>query len=130
MKKLTVLGLVLGAAAAVLAPLLRRYVVEGRSMLQAYAPGDRLLVEGLSYRFRAPRIGEVVVVRQPQGGGRLDLKRIAAGRGARVQVMGEELVLGRDEWFLLGDNLSESTDSRQLGPVRREDIVGRVWFRY
>ena len=42
-------------------------------MLQAYAPGDRLVVEGVSYRLRPPRIGEVVVVRQPGANGRLDL---------------------------------------------------------
>jgi signal peptidase I len=47
-----------------------------------------------------------------------------------VVVRGEERVLGQDEWFVLGDNVSESTDSRDLGPVPRQDIVGRVWFRY
>jgi len=31
---------------------------------------------------------------------------------------------------VLGDNLSESQDSRTLGPVRTKDIVGRVWLRY
>jgi hypothetical protein len=31
---------------------------------------------------------------------------------------------------VLGDNLDESTDSRDLGPVKRQDIAGRVWFRY
>jgi signal peptidase I len=110
--------------------LVRRYVVEGRSMLRAYAPGDRLVVEGLTYGLRPPRAGEVVVVRQPGADGRLDLKRLTAGPGARVVVRGEERVLGQDEWFVLGDNVSESTDSRDLGPVPRQDIVGRVWFRY
>jgi signal peptidase I len=110
--------------------LLRRYAVEGRSMLRAYAPGDRLLVEGLSYRLRKPRIGEAVVVRQPGGSARLDLKRIAAGPGAEVMVNGQPDFLGNDEWYVLGDNLGESTDSRELGPVRTKDIVGRVWRRY
>jgi signal peptidase I len=110
--------------------LVRRYAVEGRSMLRAYAPGDRLLVEGLSYRLRKPRIGEAVVVRQPGTNGRLDLKRIAAGPGAEVIVNGQPDFLGTDEWYVLGDNLGESTDSRELGPVRTKDIVGRVWRRY
>lgn len=131
MKQVGLLGsLVAIFAAAATLRLLRRYVVEGRSMLRAYAPGDHLLVEGLSYRLRAPRVGEVVVVRQQGAGGRLDLKRVAAGPGARVVVRGEPMVLDADEWFLLGDNLDESTDSRQLGPVKRDEIFGRVWFRY
>lgn len=127
MQRFAFLGLLLGVAVAVLSPLVRRYVVQGRSMLQAYAPGDRLVVEGLTYRLRPPRIGEAVVVRRE---GRLDLKRIAAGPGAEVTVRGQPDILGADEWFVLGDNLSESTDSRELGPVKRDEIVGRVWFRY
>jgi signal peptidase I len=111
-------------------PFLKRYVVRGRSMLRAYAPGDRLLVERLSYRLREPRVGDAVVVRQPGSDGRLDLKRIAAAPGSTVTVRGEPVVLGYHEWYLLGDNLDESTDSRTLGPVKRGDIVGRVWKRY
>jgi Signal peptidase, peptidase S26 len=115
---------------------LRRFVVEGRSMLRAYAPGDRLLVEAVSYQFRRPRVGEAVVVRwpnalsRPPGSPALDLKRIAAGPGAEVTVTGQADFLGVDEWYLLGDNMDESTDSRTLGPVRTHDIVGRVWRKY
>jgi signal peptidase I len=132
MKKLlgAAFGLGLLLAGLLSGRVVRRYAVEGRSMLRAYAPGDRLVVEGLSYRFRAPRIGEVVVVRQPGAEGRLDLKRIAAGPGAEVTVRGQTDFLGKDEWYVLGDNLGESTDSRELGPVRTRDIAGRVWFRY
>ncbi|HLF78414.1 MAG TPA: S26 family signal peptidase [Dehalococcoidia bacterium] len=108
---------------------IRRVVVEGRSMLRAYAPGDRLLVESVTYRLRLPRIGEVVAVKNAASG-RLDLKRIAAGPGASVMVAGADCVLGPDEWYVLGDNLDESQDSRTLGPVKTKDIVGRVWFRY
>ncbi len=110
--------------------LLRRYVVEGESMLRAFEPGDRLVAESLTYRLRRPRVGEVVVVRQPGSSGREDLKRIAAGPGATVLVRAEQRMLGPDEWFVVGDNLDASTDSRTLGPVRRKDILGRLWFRY
>jgi signal peptidase I len=121
----------LGIGAGLLSgKLIRRYVVEGRSMLRAFAPGERLLVEGLSYRLRRPRVGEAVVVHQRGGNGRLDLKRIAAGPGAEVTVAGQPDFLGQDEWYVLGDNMDESTDSRELGPVKTSDIVGRVWRKY
>jgi len=124
---LAVLGGLAAAAAFLRVAGVRRYVVEGRSMLQAFAPGDRVLAEGLTYRLRSPRVGDVVVVERD---GRLDLKRVAAAPGASVTVRGEPDFLAHDEWFVLGDNLSESTDSRELGPVKRRDIVGRAWFRY
>jgi signal peptidase I len=138
MKRLfgALLGLGLLLAGVVSGRVIRRYVVEGRSMLRAYAPGSRLVVEGVSYRFRAPRIGDVVVVRwenapvRPGGAPGVDLKRIAAGPGAEVTVRGEADFLGNDEWYVLGDNLDESTDSRELGPVKTRQITGRVWFRY
>jgi signal peptidase I len=110
--------------------LIRRYVVDGRSMLGAFAPGERLVVEGATYRLLPPRLGDAVVVRQPGGGKRLVLKRVGALPGMTVTVAGEPYVLDEDEWYIVGDNAEESTDSRQLGPVRRQDIVGRVWFRY
>ncbi len=132
MKYLTTLAAALACllAAAVSLGLVRRYVVSGRSMLRAYAPGDRLLAETLSYRMRTPRIGEVIIVKQANANGRLDLKRLVAGPGATVQVDFEDRSLADGEWYVLGDNLSESQDSRTLGPIKTHDIVGRVWRRY
>jgi len=108
----------------------RRYEVAGESMLPSYAPGDRLIAESVSYRLREPRVGEVVIVSQPGSNGRSDLKRIVAAPGEPVQVLGEDRHLTDDEWFVVGDNLGRSTDSRTLGPVRRRDILARVWIQY
>lgn len=41
-----------------------------------------------------------------------------------------ELTLGEDEYFLLGDNRSDSHDSRHFGPVDGDDLLGKVWFRF
>jgi signal peptidase I len=123
------LGLGLAGGAAFLVAT-KRFAVEGRSMLPAYADGDRVLVSRVAYLRSEPRVGDVVVVRQPGSGGRSDIKRIAAGPGSEAVVRGETLMLGPDEWFVLGDNADESTDSRQLGPVRRRDIIGKVVVKY
>lgn len=40
-----------------------------------------------------------------------------------------DVVLGSDEYFLLGDNRTESLDSRVFGPVKRDFVVGRTWIR-
>jgi signal peptidase I len=44
--------------------------------------------------------------------------------------MTNEIVLGPDEYFVLGDNSSASLDSRHFGPIRRDSIIGRVNWIY
>ena len=41
-----------------------------------------------------------------------------------------EVVLGEDEFFVLGDNRNNSEDSRSadIGNVKKEDILGKAWF--
>ena len=56
-------------------------------------------------------------MRDPRQPDRLLLKRIEGPAGA-------------DGWLVAGDNPQASTDSRAFGPVGRELIVGKVWFRY
>lgn len=87
--------------------------VAGHSMEPALREGDRLFV--LPPR-RQPRIGEVVVVRDPRDTTRLLLKRVAAVRDGQVTVM--------------GDRRDHSTDSRYFGDVPLTDVVGRAAFRY
>jgi signal peptidase I len=129
LRSLVSLPAIVVLAAVLLLPV-RRLSVQGRSMLPALKPGDRVAVGRLAYRVRSPRNGEVAVLHQPDGFPRLDIKRVHAGPGETVLMRGREVVLGPDEWFVQGDNRDESTDSRHLGPVRRKDFVGPVWFIY
>lgn len=92
-------------------------VVAGPSMRPALAAGDHVFVDVWTYRFRAPRPGEIVVGREPRGGARV-VKRVAP---RPVEVNG---------FWLLGDNAPASEDSRVWGAVAEASISGRVVWRY
>jgi len=81
-------------------------------MLPALAPGERLLV----LRGARPRTGALVVVRDPDEPSRLLVKRVAGVTERGV--------------VIAGDNAGASRDSRVLGPVARELVLGRPWYRY
>jgi len=119
-------GMLIGAALAPVLPAagarlpLVRFRVVDSSMLPAYQPGDRVLVWRLAYARRAPRAGDVVVLRDPEGAVPFLLKRVAApadgSRGSGV--------------YVLGDNPSASRDSRAFGVVARGGVIGRVVLKY
>lgn len=132
------------------------YVVRGQSMTPTFSEGDRLLVSpivGRSYSFVR---GDVVVVRDRSDGNRRHLKRLIGfpresirqsdgvlllndlpldedylgGLPAAIGLDDHTWNLENGEFFLLGDNRAHSNDSRQLGPVKLDDIVGAVRFRF
>lgn len=80
-------------------------------MLPTLRGGEYVVAEKISYQFRNPRVGEVVVARSPIDGRKL-AKRIVAKIG--------------EQYKIEGDNKSESVDSRHFGSINRGDIVGRV----
>jgi len=122
-----------------------RVAVAGRSMVPALSPGDRLL----AVRPRKLRRGDVVAVRIP-GRGAAAVKRILGLPGERVEITEGRLqavvrgpqagtpgpgapgswTLGPDEYLVVGDNREDSTDVRAFGPLRRQDVLGVVLFRY
>ena len=127
--------------------------VASSSMVPTLRDRDQVLVDKVTYRFRSPRVGEVVVLRPP-GDGPLTVKRVVALAGSDVALEDGVLVVdgvaqrepGLDlagvdgvyfgpvavpesTIFVLGDNRGESVDSRSYGPVPLRDIVGRVVVR-
>jgi nickel-type superoxide dismutase maturation protease len=78
-------------------------------MIPTLAPGEWVVVR----RTSSPRQGSVVVVRRPE--------RYVVKRATRRTEHG---------WWVEGDNAAASDDSRTFGPVRDEDVVGEVRWRY
>ncbi len=93
-----------------------RFVIADDSMLPSFAPRDRVIVSRLTYLRRRPRVGDVVVLRDPQDAQRRLLKRIISVAAGRYEVR--------------GDNSLASRDSRTFGPVQRRSIIGKVWLKY
>ncbi len=87
-------------------------------MVPALRPGDRLRVDLRVYRRRAPRVGEIVVLADPERRVRWLLKRVAA-----VDADGRVLEVR-------GDAADRSRDSRSFGPVPTGEVRGRVYRIY
>ena len=136
-----------------------RTVVQGRevrgpSMQPTYHSGQRLFVT--RYFFGRPERGDVVVFHPPAAGRDDYIKRVIGVPGdhvvvkdGRVVVNGQQVeerylsvaqtscfgrycdvTLGPDEYFVMGDNRANSSDSRMWGVVKRGQIVGKTWLLY
>jgi signal peptidase I len=135
--------------------LFQPFLVKGQSMEPNFHNYDYLIIDRISYRFKEPQRGEVIVFRPPFNDHVYYIKRIIGLPGERLIIEGEkikifnkenpkgfilnedylrgshtseriEFTLGPDEYFVLGDNREVSYDSRKWGPIKRDRIVGRV----
>lgn len=102
--------------------------VHGKSMLPSLAEGDIVLVFKAAYGLRNPLGGYLILWRMPKN--RDIVVAFKPGTEStiikRVWIQ-EPLVLGQQTGvFLLGDNNSESVDSREFGPVPMSNILGSV----
>lgn len=138
--------------------LFQPFLVKGQSMEPNFENGDYLIVDEITYRFREPQRGEVIVFKFPKNPSQRFIKRIIGLPGETVeikdgkikiinekrsQILDESNYLSQnlstpgnlrislkmDEYFVLGDNRFFSLDSREFGPLKRKDIIGRVFIR-
>ncbi len=138
----------------------QRTAVDGSSMEPMLSDGDNLLVDKITYRFREPQRYDIIVFPPQYEVNTYYIKRIIGLPGETVRIdlegniyindeilpenYGREIispdkvgratkpvVLGEDEYFVLGDNRNNSMDSRTevVGNIKREEIIGRAWIR-
>jgi len=131
------------------------FFIPSASMEPTLMIGDRILVDKISYHLHAVHRGDIVVFATPPGENAgpnvKDLvKRIIGLPGERISSSGGQVLIdGKPlsepwlvpgtvttgitpqkippgEYFVMGDNRSDSQDSRFFGPIHKSLIVGRV----
>ena len=133
------------------------FIVSGESMDPTFRNGDYLIIDQISYRVGEPERGDVVIFRYPKDTTKFFIKRIVGLPGetvhfeeGRISISNEghprgivlqepylthhsfetfTTKMGPNEYFVLGDNRPESSDSRFWGPLKAEFIVGRPFAR-
>ena len=133
----------------------QRTQVNGESMYPALHNKDNLIVDKISYRFSDPRRYDIIVFPYHYKDRTYYIKRVIGLPGETVQIKDgmiyingsvyleeqnfsqmedagiakDEITLGEDEYFVLGDNRNRSEDSRfaDMGNIRLDDIEGKVW---
>jgi len=101
------------------------FLVSGNSMFPTFKNNDYLIVDQITYRFREPERGEVIVFRSPVEPSKYLIKRIV---GLPTETI-NGLELKDGEYFVEGDNHEESFDSRFWGALPEENIKGRALIR-
>jgi len=133
------------------------FFVRGESMEPNFHNYDYLIVDELSYHFRPPKRGEVIVFRNPYNPSQRFIKRVVGLPGEKIEIQNGKIKIEKNgksfyleepylpknfqtsgqisvqikqnQFFVLGDNRSASYDSRYFGPIERREIIGRVVLR-
>lgn len=151
------IGVVLGVTFLIITFVGQRTHVSGESMKNTLDHGDQLIVDKITYRFRDPERFDIIVFPFHYKENTYYIKRIIGLPGETVQIAdgtiyingqvleesygrevmqdpgiaAEPITLGEDEYFVLGDNRNQSSDSRDpsVGLIHRDEIIGRAWLR-
>ena len=129
------------------------YRVQGHSMTPTLEDEQYLVVSKLSYRIGAPQRGDIVVFEDPHRADRKLIKRVIGLPGEVIEIQrGEVYINGQEldepylngaghysvpstpipagQYYVLGDNRSNSSDSHSWGTLDGEKIVGKAWLSY
>lgn len=134
------------------------FIVSGASMMDTFHNGEYLIVDQVSYRFNEPSRGDVIIFRYPRDPSKFFIKRVIGLPGEKIAIEGNTVTitngshpegavldepyiasmqpntfleenLGEGEYFVMGDNRDQSSDSRMWGVLQEQNIIGRALLR-
>lgn len=134
--------------------------VSGASMESSFHNGEYILTNKIEYKLNNPERGDVVIFKSPKNKEVDYIKRVIGLPGETVKLEdnifyvngkkieepyldpglftfggsylheGEEVTVPEGQYFVVGDNRPHSSDSREFGPIAKEDFIGKALFRY
>lgn len=134
------------------------FIVSGASMENTFQGGEYLIVDQVSYYFHKPERGDVIIFRYPGDPSKFFIKRVIGLPGETIAIKNSTVTitntehprgvvlnepyiktmvghndttetLGEREYFVMGDNRDQSSDSRAWGVLQEERIIGRAFLR-
>jgi len=139
-------------ATVIRAIVVETFVVEGPSMEMTVYDAERVLVWKIAYRFSKPKRGDIVIFKYPLNPNKDYIKRVVAVGGdtvemrlGRLYVNGQQvqepyvhypgltdmkaIAVPEGSVYVMGDQRTNSEDSRSFGPVKVKDVKGKAVFR-
>lgn len=134
--------------------------VSGNSMVATFHNADYILTDKLSYQLGKPKYGDLIVFKNPKDESQDFIKRIIGTPGDTVRLQnnvfylndkplaekylstgtitrggsflreGQTITVADNHYFVSGDNREHSSDSREWGTLTKQEIIGKVFFRY
>ncbi len=133
------------------------FIVSGSSMVPTFEDGEYLIIDEISYRLNNPQRDDVVVFRYPNDTKKFFIKRIIGLPNETVDIKDNTITITNpehpkgftldqsyiknsangnihfelkdDEYFVMGDNRSASSDSRYWGAVPKKFLIGKAFLR-
>lgn len=134
------------------------FIVSGASMEETFQSGEYLIVDQISYQFQSPERGDVVIFRYPRDPSTFFIKRVIGIPGDTISIANSEVRISNDEfpngflldetyirsmsqtisltekletgeYFVMGDNRDQSSDSRTWGKLEEDKIIGKAFLR-
>lgn len=93
--------------------LISKFKITGHSMEPTLKQNELIIISSIPYLFKNPRINDIVAIKSKEN--KIFIKRIKK--------------ITKNNYIVLGDNKNDSFDSRNFGPIKKEEIIGKYIYK-